>query len=323
MIPAPVSPTPTTPTTPLTTPLMNHHHLREPTANARARKRATSDTAQYDQVSTLNEVVSRRLRLGPDLSKLPGRWSKATRPPSVPPTDLAAYRAAREQVVKFEGALGFDYGCTSLSSDLEKRASLIVQKVKELDVKQIYEKEPPRKGVGGQLHPRFFGDHFLSNASLIECTNLYNIIRAMPKGAHLHIHFNPNLLPGVLIDIAKGMDRMFITSDIPLAPGGDADAFDQCKIQFSILCHEAVVEQGGEKSLFDADYECRKPMRFRRFLDTFANAYRAAHRGGVNGNHSPTEYRPRETDVDVDTWLRNKLVFSEEETHNSLQSASG
>jgi len=193
-----------------------------------------------------------------------------------------------------------------------------VQRIKELDVQQIYEQAPPRKGYGGQLHPRFFGDHFLSNASLIEDTTLYKIIRAMPKGAHLHIHFNANLLPGVLIDIAKGMDRMFITSDIPLAKGQDVDAFDRCKIQFSILCQDSVVEQGGEKNIFDADYPSRKPMRFRDFLSKFGAAYREAHGGNANGRG-----RSRETDIDVDTWLRNKLVFSEEETYNPLQTANG
>lgn len=313
------------PPPPADTVLLNHLRPGKPMADARARKPTTRATAQYDQVNALNDVVSKRLRLDPDLSRLPGPRSKATRPPRVPPTDQAAYHAAREQVVKFEGALGFDYGCTILSADLEKKASLIVQKVKELDVKEIYELAPSRKGFGGQLHPRFFGDHFLSNATLIEDTKLYSIIRAMPKGAHLHIHFNANLLPGVLIDIAKGMDRMFITSDIPLAPGGDSDAFDRCKIQFSILCEDTVVEQGGEENIFDADYPSRKPMRFGHFLDGFPKAYRAAHGGNMNGNRSPTRCRPRkpDVDVDVDTWLRNKLVFGEEETHNSLQTANG
>ncbi|KAK1825724.1 adenosine deaminase 2 [Podospora conica] len=279
----------------------------EPMADAHASKRAP---AQYSQAKALDEVVSNRVLEDPDFDRILGfPRPQVAKELTVPPTNEAAYKAAREQVVKFEGALAFDYGCTFLSSELEKKANLVLQKVKELDIQNVYGQAPPRKGFGGQLHPRFYGDHFLSNATLIEDTQLYKIIRTMPKGAHLHIHFNSNLLPGVLINIAKRMPRMFITSDIPLVPGGDGEAFDRCAIHFSIMDDATVEKGGGKQNIFDPNYPSRTPMQFGAFLDGFEKAYEAAHEG------KPV--------VDVDTWLRNKLVFGEEETYNSLQTADG
>ncbi|KAK1759589.1 putative adenosine amp deaminase protein [Echria macrotheca] len=304
------------------------HQLRtqSPMADVRRRKLPRDKEAdQYDLVKPLNEVAAKRLRDDPNAPRLRSK-SKSPRllPDGAAFETVEAYNEARSRVLRFEGALSFDHHCTVWASALEKEAGRILLLVRERDIKRIYEAAPPRRGYGGQMHPRFFGDHFLSNFDLIEQSDLFKIIRAMPKGAHLHIHFNANLLPNVLIDIAKGMDRMFITSDIPLIGGehGDRDAFDRCKIQFSILSEAAVLEQGGERNLFEKDYEPRKPMPFKDFLREFAHRYRLAHTPSTNGD-SPVESRPRVPDIDVDTWLRNKLVFDEEEAYNLLQTSNG
>jgi adenosine deaminase CECR1 len=119
------------------------------------------------------------------------------------------------------------------------------------------------------------------------------------------------------------MECMYITSDIPLVPGGDSDAFDRCKIQFSILSHETVKSQGGEKSIFAKDYESRQPMPFKKFLAEFGDQFRAAHPTGCTNGSSPVDSRPRIEDADVDAWLGYKLVFHEEEAHNFLQTSDG
>jgi hypothetical protein len=93
-------------------------------------------------------------------------------------------------------------------------------------------KPDPRKGYGGQRHPVFFGDHFLSNVEYIERTKLFKIAKAMPKAAHLHIHFNANLDPAFLLNIAYSQPRMFVTSDLPLISEANVDL---CEIQFCIV----------------------------------------------------------------------------------------
>jgi len=214
--------------------------------------------------------------------------------------DADAYRAQREEVLAREGVLAFDYRCRTTASARERQVDDIIQALKRKDEAEVYNRAPQRVGWGGQLHPRFPGDHFLSNADLIAQTDLFRVARRMPKGAHLHIHFNACLLPTVLLEVAKGMDRMFITSDIPLVGRGDNDFtnFDRCEIQFSILPPES--ERPGD--LFEQEYVARQTMKFKEFIRIF-----------------PTKYGK----CSVDEWLYQKLIFHEEEAYNLLQTAEG
>ncbi|KAH7161574.1 hypothetical protein EDB81DRAFT_349110 [Dactylonectria macrodidyma] len=208
------------------------------------------------------------------------------------------YNALRSQLLDREKTLDFDFSCRKQSSPDERRAEAIIQRLKREDRSGIYDAAPPRTGFGGQKHPRFAGDHFLSNLPLINQTALFNVARHMPKGAHLHIHFNACLAPNVLLNIAKGMDRMFITSNIPLVPDDGYASYDCCEIQFSLMTSEK--EKPGD--LFSAKYESRQTMKFQQFLKMFPKHY---------------------TKVTAEDWLLNKLIFDEQETHNHLQTAAG
>jgi adenosine deaminase CECR1 len=213
------------------------------------------------------------------------------------------YDALRQQSTLHEASLGFEFACTTKASKEEIAANKELQKLKENDIARFYKHAPKRVGYGGQEHKRYYGDHFLSNVDLIEQTQLFALCRAMPKGAHLHIHFNANLLPSVLLGIAKDMDRMFIWSSISLH---QREAFDSCRLQFSIM-NEAAVEERGTGNLFDPNYvppnytgEERRVMQFKQFLKAYPGGEEAA----LN-------------------WLQSKLVFQEEEAHNMLQTQKG
>jgi adenosine deaminase CECR1 len=219
------------------------------------------------------------------------------------------YDKQRAEIMAREAALSWDFICKRDASPDEKKANRILQAMRKLDEEDIYAKAPCRRGYRGQEHPRFMGDHFLYNVDLINKTRLYQVAEKMPKGAHLHIHFNANLPPAFLIDIAKRMERMFITSNIPLVTVGEHesepgyyDNFDRSKIQFSILSEKD--EKKGTGNLFDPDYpvDKRQPMSFKAFLEEFGKHY---------------------TKCTVDQWLIDKLVFHEEEAHGWLQTAEG
>jgi adenosine deaminase CECR1 len=210
--------------------------------------------------------------------------------------------------MRIEASMGFEFGCEKKATGAEKRANEILQWIKENDLK-VYENAGKRIDSLGQLHPRFYGDHFLSNVELIEKTRMFRLCQAMPKGAHLHIHFNANLHPGFLLGVAAEMDRMYIWSSTALI---DKDAFDQCRIQFSILSESSLKEKNsasaGAVNIFQRAY----------------NSYPNHDAGG--GWMSFKSFRkafPRYTEMNVDRWLQSKLVFDEEETHNSLQTAAG
>lgn len=212
---------------------------------------------------------------------------------------IQAYDALRQQVTQRDAALGFEFACTANATELEIKANKVLQELKKKDVELFYKKAGVKVGYHGQKHARFFGDHFLSNVDIIKETQLFALCRAMPKGAHLHIHFNANLLPNFLLDIAKKMDRMFIWSNMSLVEEG---ALEECRLQFSIMS-EATVGTRGRGDLFDREYGDQRVMRFQDFIPAFGARF-----GDI---------------VDVDTWLQNKLVFQEEEAHHMLQTSEG
>src|SRR3569833_702624 len=212
--------------------------------------------------------------------------------------DVEAYARQRHEILSREGIIGFDHRCTALATDLEIRVNRIIQDLKTRDRLVIYDAAEPHEGYDGQLHGRFPGDHFLSNRTLIVETSIFDIARHMPKGAHLHIHFIVCFFFFVLLDTAKDMDRMFVTSDLPLSKQPGHTNYDRCEIQFSILPPEK--ENPGD--LFAAGYEPRQTMSFQQFRREFPKHF---------------------TQVSVDDWLIGKLVFHEEETYGIHQTGRG
>lgn len=222
--------------------------------------------------------------------------------------DVADYEKLRAQVVSREDELSFDARVRSRADDMERRVDEIIRNVRLKDEK-LFSGQVSRKGYHGQQHPRFAGDHFLSNVDLIGETDLFTIASMLPKGAHLHNHFNACLPPHVLLDIAKGMDRMFISSNLPLICKEEGEKkfenFDMCEIQFSILTPDK--ENAGD--LFSSSYKPRQTMRFAEFLNHFSTYYTRADAG-------------TDDEMKADKWLLNKLTFHEQEAYDPLQTAS-
>ncbi|KAL7914188.1 hypothetical protein GGI35DRAFT_237311 [Trichoderma velutinum] len=226
----------------------------------------------------------------------------------VPVPSKDEYDELRKNVLAREEELSFDAMCRSRATSKEMRVDAILRKIREQDDREVYASEPKRRGYQGQMHERFAGDHFLGNVDIIDKTDLFRIASKMPKGAHLHIHFNACLPPNVLLGIAKDMDRMFVWSTLPLIPkagamAGDKDEyenFDKCEIQFSIMNEKIEEEKPG--NLFSADYIPNHTMKFSDFRDQFS------------------KYNKKAT---VDEWLLHKLLFEEEEAHHPFQTAAG
>ncbi|KAK3945520.1 hypothetical protein QBC46DRAFT_403195 [Diplogelasinospora grovesii] len=262
---------------------------------------------QYDLVDQYDSIAQDRLRtrLGPLQIRSFGSVD-----------GVEAYERARADAMRREGALAFDHSCkTRAHSSKEKGANEILaneilQALKQHDNTHVYGRAPVRKSESGQEHKRFLGDHFLSNADLIESTALFKVARAMPKGAHLHIHFNANLLPNVLLDIAKGQKHMYIWSSTSLMPESDTASnkvtLSRCKLQFNIIGSAE-----NTQNIFTRNYNpnanlpgtnLKMPMPYQAFREEFAKYYEG---------------------IDIDRWLQQKLVFSEEEAHDPLQTSDG
>lgn len=268
--------------------------LRQDSAHDAGAAQALLDAQQATHAASPSHVSSnKRQRSSPSTGVATPRSSGAT-------ADVESYFQARNQIFEAEASLAFDHRCRVRATPLEQTVDGILMKLRELDQRNVYDAAEARIGHGGQRHRRFAGDHFLSNVDLIGQTALFDVAQHMPKGAHLHIHFNACLPPAVLLGIAKGMDRMFITSDLPLVEDKDCENFVRCEIQFSLLSVDREADAPGD--LFSPEYKPRQTMRFDRFLEQFPRHYSAA---------------------DAETWLLNKLVFSENEAHGLLQTAAG
>ncbi|KAI3532580.1 adenosine/AMP deaminase [Colletotrichum abscissum] len=210
------------------------------------------------------------------------------------------YFHQRKEILDRENTLSFDFSAKMRASEKERKANAIIQKLKVKDHESVYEPAEKRQGWGGQKHARFAADHFLSNVDLINQTSLFRVAVKMPKGAHLHIHFNACLQPHVLLGIAETMPRMFIKSDLSLAPSAAKTNLHRCEIQFSILPLEKEDEVKG--NLFKTDYHHRQMMKYSEFIKEFPKHY--------NG-------------MKAEEWLTSKLVFHEDEAHNALQTVQG
>lgn len=269
---------------------------------AKRRKQDTVDSPAIDTIQEVSEDDLRDLRGALKKSQPSGdaplriNEELGAKLASYAQEKLKTYDSVRRQGTRYEGSLGFDFVCTESAKELEVEANKVLQRLKKNDIARFYEPAPKKRGYRGQEHPRFYGDHFLSNADIIEQTQLFALCRAMPKGAHLHIHFNANLLPSVLLGIAKDMDRMFIWSNVAL---DQPEAYDLCRIQFSIMSEETV-EEKGKGNPFAKNYKSGTVMQFQEFMKAYPGGQEAA-----------------------DQFLQQKLVFHEEEAHNLLQTQEG
>ncbi|KAG4430815.1 hypothetical protein IFR05_013704 [Cadophora sp. M221] len=110
--------------------------------------------------------------------------TRSQEPDHMTDPDMDAYNQALEALQLEEKSKAFDARLTAASSDIEKTAAEIVQKIRAYDWDNTYDK--PLNVTGKRVQ----GEHFLGNVDLINKTELFKIAKKMPKGAHLHIHFN-------------------------------------------------------------------------------------------------------------------------------------
>ncbi|KAI1387532.1 Metallo-dependent hydrolase [Hypoxylon trugodes] len=227
------------------------------------------------------------------------------------------------------GALDFQNSMKfHASADDFKANEKLLEKRKD-DEDKFYDKSASSKGSGGNPRTRFPENHFSRNVDTIDKTQLLKTARIMPKGAHLHLHFNSTLPPGFLLTIAKGMKNMYISS--PTHKLRSKDDFRDCEIVFTLRplgevlegLSEDPVSRGRElvekdkrgPNIFHDDYEPRQLMRFQYFLTAWNEEQEVRQRplsrnGEQIGSAEPTVW---DMSMDCDKWLISKLIFSKED----------
>lgn len=233
---------------------------------------------------------------------MPSNWDfseKITRQKSraMEAYSVDAYNTRREALLRKEKGYGFEIRAVQDATEVERTANAIVERLRRSDELDVYGKKTDKTG-----RKRAPADHFLGNVELINQTELFRVAQKMPKGAHLHCHFNACLPPDFLVREARGREHMYIKSSIPLVSD---PAYQEAEIQFQILLHtnedqQRAIENAPNVNIFDESYEKDSWMSYPAFCERFP------------GGYSKTE-----------EWLVSRMLLTEEEIHSMNQTGFG
>ena len=226
---------------------------------------------------------------------------------------VGAYNKALEDLQLAEKAIAFDAEATATASKIERLAAALLKKIQAYDWDTTYGQ--PFDAQGHATGKRTEGEHFLGNVDLINRTELMKVARRMPKGAHLHIHFNSCLPAKFLIQQARDIDAMYIRSTLPLTSPENMKA---SRISFMVMTpHEAThtKDAAGVETyvplgdIWESSYTCNTWMPYKQFQNEFEFVDED---GQVYKKTSGAE-----------RWLERKMLISEEEAHGSPQTGRG
>lgn len=210
------------------------------------------------------------------------------------------YERSKAELLGTESINAWDRFTVANASDAERMANTIIWKIREDERDNLFGNKASESIPG--LETRDMGGQFLTNRTRIEeKSKIYGIAQEMPKGCHLHLHFNAEIPPPRLIEKARDMPNMFVRSTQPLLEDED---YAKTEIVFNVMA-----ESTPTVDIFSADYkpEFRAPgatpwMRWSDFRRKFS-----AKRGGG----------------DAEDWVQRKMVLSEEEVYGITQTTNG
>lgn len=228
-------------------------------------------------------------------------------------TSLDDYNDAVKQLQAAEKERAFDFEIAAASTEVERRAAHLLRAVQEYDRKHTYGKS--HDADGHPTHKRTEGEHFLGNVDLINKTHLMKVAKRMPKGAHLHIHWNSCLPARFLIRQARDIKAMYIRSTLPLTT---PENFAASRISFMVMTpYEATHVKGSEDdeketplgNVFDPHYVSNRWMPYKQFQQLF---------------NFPADFGESMTRTQkAERWLEHKMLISEDEAHGCKQTGHG
>lgn len=222
-------------------------------------------------------------------------------------SELQSYEQHKSSVLSEESKHSWDAAARSSASESELQAAAIILAIREHERDNLFGNKASEAIPGPETLD--MGGQFLTNRQRIEGqSQLFKIAHGMPKGCHLHLHFNAELGPDRLIAKAKTMRNMFIRSTQPLLSPED---YQETEIVFEIKAADTPLAD-----IFSADYKpdwkapgSRPWMRWDTFQDQFAK------RRLAQGKHG--------RDVDAEQWIQDKMILSEEEVYGIRQTTNG
>ena len=221
------------------------------------------------------------------------------------------YQDARNRLLAAERK-GFWYTAAQLrASPTELKAGEIIFKLREWERKHLFGNLPGE----AVPHPdsRDLGDRFLVNKSRIDKSDTFKIAKQMPKGAHLHIHFNSELPPEVLLPRARDLPTMFIRTTNRLY---DPEEFETAEIAFKVMD-----EDTKRANIFSEDYDPKLEntgsspwMRWADFRQQFP-----ADKAKLENPHDNF----KELQGMAEYWAREKMIITLKNAYGDRQTTNG
>jgi adenosine deaminase CECR1 len=225
---------------------------------------------------------------------------------------------------------------TGEEQDDEKKAARIVQAIREYERRVTFGNQASEAIPGPETLD--MGGQFLTNKERINKKSiLYRIAQKVPKGGLLHLHFNAELYPDLLLIRARSMKNMYVRSIRPLLEEVD---FNDTEMVFNVLDSEKVTPnvnifsdqyQGTATNWKTPEMKWKVWMPWDKFQAAFeklqfAEKYREKDpmtKGNMaEATHccsEPANYSLQPAEV----WLKSKMQLSPEEAYGPTQTVNG
>ena len=228
------------------------------------------------------------------------------------------YARLRKDLIQEEREKLWDYAAYKRATKAEREAQKIIVRIREEERTDpsLFGNLPGEAVPDRKTHD--MGGRFLRNKPRIEeKSRLFEIAKQMPKGAHLHLHFNSGLQVEELLPHARELKKtMFIRSTRPLLD--DIKAYDQCEIVFKVLPETQL-----KADIFSPDYnpdakaEDSSPwMLWSKFRSDFAS-------DSVAGKAVSRLKLDEDRLEPAERWAREKMCVSDQQVSDPHQTHNG
>jgi len=244
------------------------------------------------------------------------------------------YEGKRERLVKSELQNAWDRETRSKTCPQEERAANIIHAIREWERNVIFGNLPLEILPGPD--DRDMGGQYLTNKEYIDTkSKLFEIAKLLPKGALLHLHFNAELHPELLLVQARDTKNMYIRSIRPIRCKEDLDFTEMVFMVLDPKTVDSKIDIFSDTYPKDAGNFKDEAVKDRiwmlwsefqkKFEETFPNEFiqqePETFREGIPPPHCgappDTHLRPAEN------WLRSKMVLSETEAYAPSQTVNG
>ncbi|KAG8418111.1 hypothetical protein J3458_005550 [Metarhizium acridum] len=242
------------------------HHLAQ---LGRANLRSASD----DIWTCLSPYLASCLTPGLTLYPLPSMampndvWDEISQDiPSASDPFIQQYLAGRENLINQEKTSRSDASFRNSLSPIAKRACTIVDRIRSHEQKTIWTPDV-EEHMAQTSHERIFpGMMFMFAKDRMESTNLWKIVRKMPKGCLLHSHMDAMVNFDYLLGVLLSTPGIHMSSDRPLK---GKDALENAAMNFRYKSSERT-----DGSLWEESYKPETFILLTKAADEFPDGGR-------------------------------------------------